>query len=238
MPDMQVTSVTKDIGETFILKGVTLYVKDGEFSSLVGPSGCGKSTLLRVIAGLETPTSGTISIGRKDVIQPRAADRNLSMEYQSYALYPHLTVAENIAVPVQMRQMTALQRLPEVGGVMPGARAQKDDIAQAVRHAAEKLEIGALTDHKPEQLSGGQRQRVALGHAVVRDPMAFLLYKPLSHLDAKLGKAFITVMKLDVCSSKGDSKTSCYTEMFSFSPKGKIIKIIEKNHSFLLRPLH
>ena len=235
---VRLTNVAKSFGAVNVIKDVSMDIPDGGFAVFVGPSGCGKSTLLRIIAELETPTSGTISIGRKDVIQPRAADRNLSMEYQSYALYPHFTVAENIAVPVQMRQMTALQRLPEVGGVMPGARAQKDDIAQAVRHAAEKLEIGALTDHKPEQLSGGQRQRVALGHAVVRDPMAFLLDEPLSHLDAKLGKAFITVMKLDVCSSKGDSKTSCYTEMFSFSPKGKIIKIIEKNHSFLLRPLH
>lgn len=186
MADLQVASVTKDFGETRVLKGVSLDVRDGEFVSLVGPSGCGKSTLLRIVAGLESPTTGHIAIGGADVTAMRAVDRNLSMVFQSYALYPHLTVAENIAVPLQMRQMTGLQRLPLLGGLMPGAGAQKRDIAQAVRHAADMLEIGALLDRKPGQLSGGQRQRVALGRALVRDPAAFLLDEPLSNLDAKL----------------------------------------------------
>ncbi|CUH61604.1 ABC transporter ATP-binding protein [Thalassobacter stenotrophicus] len=186
MSDLHIASVTKLFGETSVLKGVTLDVKDGEFISLVGPSGCGKSTLLRIIAGLETPTTGTIAIGGADVTQLRAADRNLSMVFQSYALYPHLTVAENIAVPLQMRQMTALQRLPLLGGLLPSARAQAGDIAQAVSHAAQILEIAPLLDRKPGQLSGGQRQRVALGRALVRDPAAFLLDEPLSNLDAKL----------------------------------------------------
>jgi multiple sugar transport system ATP-binding protein len=186
MSDLQIASVTKDFGDTSVLKGVTLDVQDGEFVSLVGPSGCGKSTLLRIIAGLEAPTHGSVAIDGTDVTDDRAADRNLSMVFQSYALYPHLTVAENIAVPLQMRQMTALQRLPVIGGLMPGAGPRKHDIAKAVRHAAEMLEIGALLDRKPGQLSGGQRQRVALGRALVRDPAAFLLDEPLSNLDAKL----------------------------------------------------
>lgn len=133
MSGLQIEHVTKDFGTTSVLKGVTLDVKDSEFISLVGPSGCGKSTLLRIIAGLETPTSGKILLGGKDVTQLRAADRNLSMVFQSYALYPHLTVAENIAVPLQMRRMTSLQRLPVLGGILRGARTQKDNIAQTVR---------------------------------------------------------------------------------------------------------
>ena len=186
MAGLEVTSLTKQFGETRVLKGVTLDIADGEFVSLVGPSGCGKSTLLRIIAGLETADSGTVTISEAEVTNMRAADRNLSMVFQSYALYPHLTVAENIAVPLRMREMTILQRLPLMGGVMPGARQQTQSIAQAVMRAADMLEIAPLLDRKPGQLSGGQRQRVALGRALVRDPAAFLLDEPLSNLDAKL----------------------------------------------------
>ncbi len=186
MAGLQVTSVTKQFGETQVLKGITLDVADGEFVSLVGPSGCGKSTLLRIIAGLESPSSGTIGLGGRDVTGMRAADRNLSMVFQSYALYPHLTVAENIAVPLRMREMSGWQRMPLIGGLMPHAREQRRKLARAVQDAAEVLEIGALLDRKPGQLSGGQRQRVALGRALVRDPAAFLLDEPLSNLDAKL----------------------------------------------------
>lgn len=186
MAGLSITSITKKFGETEVLKGVTLDVADGEFVSLVGPSGCGKSTLLRIIAGLEAPSSGSIAIGGADVTGMRAADRNLSMVFQSYALYPHLTVSENIAVPLRMREMTGLQRLPVIGGLMPGGGSQRQRIGAAVSRAAEMLEIGALLDRKPGQLSGGQRQRVALGRALVRDPEAFLLDEPLSNLDAKL----------------------------------------------------
>ncbi len=186
MSNLEIQDVKKNFGDTQVLKGISLNIADGEFVSLVGPSGCGKSTLLRIIAGLEEQTSGAIRIGDKDVTGVRAADRNLSMVFQSYALYPHLTVAENIAVPLKMRQMNGLQRLPLVGGLMPGASKVRAEIGDAVQGAAETLEIGQLLDRKPGQLSGGQRQRVALGRALVREPAAFLLDEPLSNLDAKL----------------------------------------------------
>ena len=186
MAGLSITSVKKRFGETEVLKGVTLEIEDAEFVSLVGPSGCGKSTLLRIIAGLEDPTSGDIAIGNETVTGVRAADRNLSMVFQSYALYPHLTVAENIAVPLRMRSLSTSQRLPVIGPFLPGAQNKRADIASAVQHAAEMLEISALLDRKPGQLSGGQRQRVALGRALVREPAAFLLDEPLSNRDAKL----------------------------------------------------
>lgn len=186
MAGLSIKNVTKRFGETEVLKGVSLDIADGEFISLVGPSGCGKSTLLRIIAGLEDQCAGVIRIGGHSVAGQRAADRNLSMVFQSYALYPHLSVGENIAVPLRMRRMNGLQRLPVVGGFMPGARTVAGGIGRDVRHAAEMLEIGHLLDRKPGQLSGGQRQRVALGRALVREPAAFLLDEPLSNLDAKL----------------------------------------------------
>ncbi len=186
MAGLSIENVTKHFGDTEVLKGVSLDIADGEFVSLVGPSGCGKSTLLRIIAGLEEQSSGGIRIGGSPVESQRAADRNLSMVFQSYALYPHLSVGENIAVPLKMRRMNGLQRLPLVGGLVPGTRAVASGIGRDVTHAAEMLEIGHLLDRKPGQLSGGQRQRVALGRALVREPAAFLLDEPLSNLDAKL----------------------------------------------------
>ncbi|MDE4175894.1 ABC transporter ATP-binding protein [Phaeobacter sp. PT47_59] len=186
MAGLSIDQVTKRFGETEVLKGVSLDIADGEFVSLVGPSGCGKSTLLRIIAGLEEQSAGEISIAGQSVAGQRAADRNLSMVFQSYALYPHLSVGENIAVPLKMRRMSGMQRLPLIGRVMPGARAMAQDIGRDVDHAARMLEIGHLLDRKPGQLSGGQRQRVALGRALVREPAAFLLDEPLSNLDAKL----------------------------------------------------
>jgi multiple sugar transport system ATP-binding protein len=186
MSAITLSGVTKSFGSTPVLKGIDLTINDGEFVSLVGPSGCGKSTLLRIIAGLEAQSDGSVAIGPRVVDGIRAADRNLSMVFQSYALYPHLTVAENIAVPLRMRQLNARQRLPVVGRFWPGAAPVRREIGEAVEKAAAMLDIGHLLHRKPGQLSGGQRQRVAVGRALVRQPEAFLLDEPLSNLDAKL----------------------------------------------------
>ncbi|AAV95102.1 ABC transporter ATP-binding protein [Ruegeria pomeroyi] len=186
MAGLQIDRIEKSFGDTRVLRGISLDIADGEFVSLVGPSGCGKSTLLRIIAGLEHQSAGHIRIGGRDVSGIRAAERNLSMVFQSYALYPHLSVGDNIAVPLRMRRLNAMQRLPLLGRYWPGARAANVDINQAVSRAARTLEIDALLARKPGQLSGGQRQRVALGRALVREPAAFLLDEPLSNLDAKL----------------------------------------------------
>ena len=150
------------------LRDLSLVVTDGEFLVLLGPSGCGKTTALRCIAGLEDPTSGEILIGERDVTQDAPADRDVAMVFQTYALYPHLTVRENIAFSLEMR------------GV---ARAE---IERRVAAAADRLGLGALLERRPAELSGGQRQRAALGRAIVREPRVFLFDEPLSNLDAKL----------------------------------------------------
>ncbi|WP_022728407.1 ABC transporter ATP-binding protein [Fodinicurvata sediminis] len=186
MARVHLKDIRKSFGDTQVLTGVGLDIADGEFISLVGPSGCGKSTLLRIIAGLESQDSGRIEIGDRRVDGMRAADRNLSMVFQSYALYPHLSAGENIAVPLNMRQLNGLQRLPVVGSFMPGAKGHRRAIREQVARAAEMLDITHLLGRKPGQLSGGQRQRVAVGRALVREPAAFLLDEPLSNLDAKL----------------------------------------------------
>lgn len=186
MAGLEIENIQKSYGNTTVLKGVDLVIEDGEFISLVGPSGCGKSTLLRAIAGLEHQDRGSISIDGAQIDNLRPSQRNLSMVFQSYALYPHLTIAENISVPLKMRTLSAWQRLPFVGQFMPGARDKIRAIHQKVLDAAQTLDLAHLLDRKPGQLSGGQRQRVAVGRALVREPQAFLLDEPLSNLDAKL----------------------------------------------------
>ena len=150
------------------IKGIEFEVDDGRFCVLVGPSGCGKSTLLRMVAGLETVTSGEIDIGGRIVNQIEPADRDIAMVFQNYALYPHMSVYNNMAYGLRNRGMP------------------KDEIDGRVREAARILELAALLDRKPGQLSGGQRQRVAMGRAIVRQPKVFLFDEPLSNLDAKL----------------------------------------------------
>jgi sn-glycerol 3-phosphate transport system ATP-binding protein len=151
-----------------IIQGVSAQITSGEFVVIVGPSGCGKSTLLRMIAGLEEISEGSISIGGKVVNDVEPADRNIAMVFQNYALYPHMTVRENMAYGLKIRKL------------------DKPEIARRVDKAAKMLELSTLLDRKPRQLSGGQRQRVAMGRAIVRDPQVFLFDEPLSNLDAKL----------------------------------------------------
>src|SRR4051794_24219601 len=160
--------VSKRFDDVAAVDALTLDVADEELLVLLGPSGCGKSTALRMIAGLEDPTSGTISIGERVVNDVEAKDRDIAMVFQSYALYPHMTVRKNIEFPLRSRKVPSAER------------------ATLVQEAAESLDLGELLERKPAQLSGGQRQRVALARAIVRRPQAFLMDEPLSNLDAKL----------------------------------------------------
>jgi multiple sugar transport system ATP-binding protein len=169
MAQIELEHVTKDFaGGVRAVDDVSLEIGDGEFMVLVGPSGCGKSTLLRAIAGLEEVSSGRISIGGRDVtdLQPRA--RDVAMVFQTYALYPHMSVRQNLAYGLKVR------------------RTAKSEIERRVNEVAKLLGLDALLDRRPAQLSGGQRQRVAMGRAIVREPKAFLMDEPLSNLDAKL----------------------------------------------------
>ncbi len=160
--------VEKNFGATRIVRGLSLVAEAGEFLVMVGPSGCGKTTTLRMIAGLEAPTAGTIHIGGRDVTALPPKDRDVAMVFQSYALYPHLSVFDNMAFGLTLRG------------------APKQEIARRVSEAARILELDALLTRRPKELSGGQRQRVAIGRAIVRDPKVFLFDEPLSNLDASL----------------------------------------------------
>ncbi|PZW39962.1 carbohydrate ABC transporter ATP-binding protein (CUT1 family) [Humitalea rosea] len=168
MADVSIRQARKSYGSTKVLHGVDVSIGDGEFVVLVGPSGCGKSTLLRMIAGLENITEGEIAIGGKVVNTVPPKDRDIAMVFQNYALYPHMTVRENMAFSMML------------------AKAPADVIEAEVQRAAKILGLDVLLDRYPRQLSGGQRQRVAMGRAIVRDPQVFLFDEPLSNLDAKL----------------------------------------------------
>jgi multiple sugar transport system ATP-binding protein len=168
MAEITLDHVGKAFAGTVAVEDVSLQIADGEFLVLVGPSGCGKSTLLRLIAGLEEPTSGRIAIAGRDVTDLPPRDRDIAMVFQTYALYPHMTVRQNLGYGLKTR------------------RTPKDEIARKVDEVAELLGLAQLLDRRPAALSGGQRQRVAMGRAIVRDPKAFLMDEPLSNLDAKL----------------------------------------------------
>jgi ABC-type sugar transport system ATPase subunit len=169
MADIRLSGVNKIYpGNVMAVEDLNLHIRDAEFMILLGPSGCGKSTTLRMIAGLETITSGDLYLGDKRINDVDPRDRDLAIVFQNYALYPHMSVRDNLSFGLRLRHVPA------------------DDIAKRVREVAEMLGIGPLLDRKPAALSGGQRQRVALGRALVRDPVAFLFDEPLSNLDAKL----------------------------------------------------
>jgi multiple sugar transport system ATP-binding protein len=168
MATVTLKDARKSFGTVEIIKGVNLNIADGEFCVFVGPSGCGKSTLLRMIAGLEDITSGSLQIGGKEMADVDSADRGVAMVFQSYALYPHMTVRDNVGFGLKMTGH------------------DKADIERRTQRAADMLQLGPLMDRKPSQLSGGQRQRVAIGRAIVREPEVFLFDEPLSNLDAAL----------------------------------------------------
>ena len=182
---IELRKVTRRFGRVTVLKDISLAADEGSFLALLGPSGCGKSTLLRIIAGLDRPDSGEVLIGGQDVAALTAAQRNVAMVFQSYALYPHLTVAQNIALPLAMRGRSRLER-SLFGRFLGSARCKQQEEVRRVREIAGQLGIENLLDRKPGQLSGGQKQRVAVARALVREPSIFLLDEPLSNLDAKL----------------------------------------------------
>ena len=186
MAEIELRNISKSFGSTEVIKSLDLSVSNGEFITIVGPSGCGKSTLLRIIAGLENQSTGDVKIDGNVVNNTRASERDLAMVFQSYALYPHLTVQQNLMVPLKLRRLSILERFPIIGWLMPNRRSKLDEIVNKVQVASETLQITHLLDRKPGQLSGGQQQRVAVGRAMVREPVAFLMDEPLSNLDAGL----------------------------------------------------
>jgi len=186
MAEIELRNISKSFGSTEVIKSLDLSVSNGEFITIVGPSGCGKSTLLRIIAGLENQSTGDVIIDGNVVNNTRASERDLAMVFQSYALYPHLTVQQNLMVPLKLRRLSTLERFPIIGWLMPNRRSKLGEIVNKVQLASETLQITHLLDRKPGQLSGGQQQRVAVGRAMVREPVAFLMDEPLSNLDAGL----------------------------------------------------
>jgi len=186
MSSLSISDLRKSFGGTPVLKGVSMDITEGEFVALLGPSGCGKTTLLRTIAGLEQQDTGSIRIGGRLVDDLGPSERDISLVFQSYALYPHLSVAQNIAMPLTMRNLSALERLPGMGRLSSSVRERRADIVDKVTSIAQSMNIDHLLDRKPGQLSGGQKQRVAVARALVRKPSLLLMDEPLSNLDAKL----------------------------------------------------
>ena len=181
MAEIRLEGISKRYGMTSVIESLSLTVRDSEFFAIVGPSGCGKSTLLHLIAGIETPTAGRIVIDGTDVTRRAPPERNVAVVFQSYALYPHMTVAENLAFPLR-----AARRKADRG---------RQTIEEEVHRVATLLGLDALLERRPRELSGGQRQRVALGRAMIRNPSVFLLDEPLSNLDVQLRAGMRTELR-------------------------------------------
>ena len=186
MSHIEIQNLKKSFGDAPVLRGIDLSIQQGEFIAILGPSGCGKSTLLRIVAGLEAHDAGHVLMDGAIVDGLAPKTRDVAVVFQSYALYPHMTVAQNLALPLVMRDLNRAERLPLARRLSGRVKRVRAEILQAVQRAASQVEIEALLDRKPGQLSGGQRQRVALARALIRKPKLFLLDEPLSNLDATL----------------------------------------------------
>jgi multiple sugar transport system ATP-binding protein len=186
MAAIELVNITKSFGPKTVIQDISLDVQDGEFLVLLGPSGCGKSTLLRMLAGLETVSGGEIRLGGRRVDQLPPSDRDMAFVFQSYALYPHMTVRRNITFPLIMRRFRWWFHIPLLGGLGKRRIEKLPEVSDRVDRTAKILGLTDMLDRHPRTLSGGQRQRVALGRAMVREPEVFLMDEPLSNLDAKL----------------------------------------------------